>query len=372
MSLKRTSLYEACLEEGGKMVAFAGWEMPIQFSGLINEHQAVRSKAGLFDISHMGVIKLEGKNTKNALQQLIPTDIYRINNGEACYSLLLNENGGIIDDLLIYDIGLNSDNQEILFLVINAASTEKDIQWLKQHLIPQGIHISDEKNNGCLLALQGPEAGKLLSRYCQEAIEQMPRFSHKTINLKNLKPASTNSMFIARTGYTGEDGFEILLTSADAKILWKELISKGVTPCGLGSRDTLRLEAGMHLYGSDISSSTTPFEAGLGWTVHLEMPSTFIGRTALEKQASSGIKRKLIGIEMKDRSIPRKGYSVFIEEEKVGTITSGTWSPSLQKGIAMAYVPKEFAELGRALSIEVRGKKYLGNIVKRSFYQRNS
>ncbi len=371
MELKRTPLFELCLNANSRFVPFAGWEMPIQFSGLINEHQAVRNDVGLFDISHMGVVKLIGDNSKDALQRLVPSDLHRIGPGEACYTVLLNKAGGIIDDLIIYDLGTNSANKEVLLLVINAAESSNDIALLRKNLEPKDIEISDAKVGKVLLALQGPKAKQILEQYYDESLNNIPPFGHRQIQLKQRNKTKSTPIFIARTGYTGEDGFELLIPSEEGKQFWKELVSKGVKPCGLGARDTLRLEAGMQLYGNDMDSTTTPFEAGLGWLVHLEMLSPFIGRDVLEKQAKEGIKKRLIGIKLEGRAIARKGYQVFHKEKPIGHITSGTWSPTLGEAIALAYVPLEYSKLGNKLFIGIRGKKCAAKIVKKPFYRRD-
>jgi len=370
MELKRTPLFELCRKAQCRLTPFAGWEMPIQFSGLINEHRAVRTKAGLFDISHMGIVEIKGPNAKDALQALVPSDLNRIGPGEACYTVLLNKNGGIIDDLIVYDLGTNITNQQILLLVINAAEYSNDIAWLKENLDPVKIEISDAKNNGVLLALQGPKAQEILEQYCEKPLHGLPPFGHQTIQLKKTEQTDSTSIFIARTGYTGEDGFELLLPTQTGCQLWQELINQGITPCGLGARDTLRLEAGMHLYGNDMNSKTTPFEAGLGWLVHLEMPSSFIGRDILEKQAKEGINKRLINLKLEGRAIARKDYQVFYKDIAIGKITSGTWSPTLGYSIAMAYVPMEYSKLGSKLSIEIRGKYFSAEVVKKPFYRR--
>ena len=364
MELKRTPLYELFLKEAGKIVPFAGWEMPIQFSGLINEHQAVRQHAGIFDISHMGVLQLEGHNLKDALQKLVPTDLNRIGPQEACYTVLLNEEAGVIDDLIIYELGKNNQNEQRLLIVLNAACYSTDLEWLQKHLKKEGINISDAKNDGVLLAIQGPKAQEILESQCNESLNSLPPFGHRQIKIEN------EDIFIARTGYTGEDGFELLLPAETGKLFWQRLIQLGVTPCGLGARDTLRLEAGMHLYGNDMNATTTPFEAGLGWLVHLEMPHDFIGRRALEKQAEDGTRKKLVGIKVLDKGIARKGYPVLYNNETVGQVTSGTWSPTLKEPIALAYVPSEIAKINTQLEVEIRGKKHPAIIVKRPFYRK--
>ncbi len=371
MKLLQTPLYQECKELGGKMIPFANWEMPVSFAGLIEEHNAVRKKVGMFDISHMGVIKLKGKNVKIALQNLVPSDLFRIGPGEACYTLLLKENGGIQDDLIIYDQENLNTKEESIVLVINAARKESDIQWLKLNLSKYEITISEYMPGGALIALQGPESINTLENILKEPLNDLPRFGHRTITSNSNLINSRAPIFIARTGYTGEEGFEFLSSAETAKSIWKNLFASGVTPCGLGARDTLRLEAAMHLYGNDINLETTPFEAGLGWLVHLEMPNDFIGRKALEKQADEGTRKKLVGIKVQDKGIARKGYPVLYNNETVGIITSGTWSPTLQEPIALAYVPDEISKVNTQIEIEIRGKKHPAIIVKRPFYRKS-
>ena len=370
MKLLQTPLYQECKELGGKMVPFANWEMPVSFSGLIEEHNAVRKNVGMFDISHMGVVQLKGRNIKSALQKLVPSDVFRIGPGEACYTVFLKENGGIQDDLIIYDQGVLDTNEESIVLVINAARKESDIEWLSSNLSKKEIKISEFMPEGALIAIQGPESISTLEKILEEPLSNLPRFGHRTITSNPNLINSQESIFIARTGYTGEEGFEFLSSPETAKSIWKSLIASGVTPCGLGARDTLRLEASMHLYGNDINLDTTPFEAGLGWLVHLEMPNDFIGRKALEKQAEVGTQKKLVGIQVLDKGIARKGYPVLYNSETVGIVTSGTWSPTLKKPIALAYVPSEIAKVNTQIEVEIRGKKHPAKIVKRPFYRK--
>jgi aminomethyltransferase len=345
------------------MVPFAGWEMAVQFAGLVAEHNAVRSRCGVFDISHMGVLTLRGDGAKDALQGLVPTDLFRIGPGEACYTVLLNEAGGIRDDLIVYDRGRIADTDELL-LVINAACAEADTAWIRSQLEPQGIAVDDRKGDGVLLALQGPEAQATLEKLSSTDLSGLPRFGHRELDLAG---APT---FVARTGYTGEDGFELLLAREPGIALWEQLLAAGVTPCGLGARDTLRLEAAMHLYGHEMDAATTPLEAGLGWLVHLEMPKPFIGREVLEQQTAAGVQRRLVGLKLQGRAIARHGYPVLIDGEPVGEVTSGTWSPTLEEAIALAYVPATAAKLGTELAVEIRGKAEPARVVKRPFYRR--
>ena len=371
MTLRQTPLYQECKKLRGKMVPFENWEMPVSFSGLIEEHNAVRNNVGIFDISHMGVLQLKGQNLKSAVQNLVPSDLFRIGAGEACYTVFLKENGGIQDDLIIYDLGIVDKTEESLIMVINAARKESDIQWLNFNLSKHDISTREYMPGGALIALQGPESIHVLENALEEPLSNLPRFGHKIISPKTALLNSQQSIFIARTGYTGEEGFEFLTDSATAKLIWNKLIKSGVIPCGLGARDTLRLEAAMHLYGNDINLNTTPFEAGLGWLVHLEMPNNFIGRKTLEKQAEVGTTKKLVGIKVQDKGIARKGYSVIYQNEVVGRVTSGTWSPTLKEPIALAYVPSELAKVNTQVEIAIRGKKHPAIIVKRPFYRKS-
>jgi aminomethyltransferase len=367
--LLRTPLFEAARDAGGRMVPFAGWEMAVQYAGLLQEHQAVRQRCGLFDISHMGVLRLRGASAKDALQGLVPTDLFRIGPGEACYTVLLNAEGGIRDDLIVYDVGWQEQAQtHDLLVVINAACAAADTAWLRSQLEPQGVEISDAKGDGVLLALQGPEAAAQLEAISGTALTVLPRFGHRQLSLPGIGNA-----FVARTGYTGEDGFELLLTREAGLQFWNTCLERGVKPCGLGARDTLRLEAAMHLYGSDMDAGTSPLEASLGWLVHLEMPKPFVGREALERQEAEGVSRRLVGLKLEGRAIPRAGYSVHIadpqtgEQRQVGVVTSGGWSPSLERGIALAMVSTEASKLGMELSVTIRGKDARAVVSKRPF-----
>lgn len=366
MALLRTPLHDLCREGGGRMVPFAGWEMPVQFSGLIQEHKAVRERMGMFDISHMGVLRLEGPNPKDALQQLVPSDLHRIGPGEACYTVLLNESGGIRDDLIVYDCGALDEERGALVLVINAACADSDTTWIREQMEPAGLTVHDIKAGGVLLALQGPDAIPSLEELSGESLKGLPRFGHRMLTLEGLK----EPVFTARTGYTGEDGAELLMSAEDGRKLWQLLLERGVTPCGLGARDTLRLEAAMHLYGQDMTAETNPLEAGLGWLVHLEMPADFVGRQALEQAAAAGPSRRLVGLKLEGRAIARHDYPVLHAGEVVGTVTSGTWSPSLEEAIALAYVPAALAKVGTTVEVEIRGKAQPATVVKRPFYRR--
>ena len=370
-----TPLAELCKAAGGRMVPFEGWQMAVQYKGLVEEHRAVRERCGVFDISHMGVLTLQGDGVKSALQRLVPTDLDRIGPGEALYTVLLNEAGGIRDDLIIYDQGRPDGPAgpvDTLLVVINAACAAADTAWLRAQLETEDVQISDRKGQGVLLALQGPEAAALLEALVGESLAGLPRFGHRSLRLAGSASgaAAGAAVFVARTGYTGEDGFELLLERSAGQALWQQLLSSGVPPCGLGARDTLRLEAAMHLYGQDMDATTTPLEASLGWLVHLEMPADFIGRAALERQTAEGVSRRLVGLKLQGRAIARHGYPVLLGGAVVGEITSGTWSPTLGEAIALASVPAEAAKLGTELQVEIRGQPQPALVVKRPFYRR--
>ncbi|MEB3271118.1 MAG: glycine cleavage system aminomethyltransferase GcvT [Synechococcus sp.] len=373
--LQRTPLWEAVRAAGGRLVPFAGWEMPVQFAGLLQEHHAVRERCGVFDISHMGVLQLRGQAVKDALQQLVPSDLFRIGPEEACYTVLLNERGGIRDDLIVYDRGRrpgSGGEADELLLVINAACAEADTAWLRSQLESAGIQIRDHKGDGVLLALQGPAALAQLEALCGTSLAGLPRFGHRDLTLAGLSqgPAAAAPLFVGRTGYTGEDGFELLLDRRAGLALWPLLLERGVEPCGLGARDTLRLEAAMHLHGQDMDADTTPLEAGLGWLVHLEMPADFIGRAALEHQTATGVSRRLVGLKLQGRAIARHGYPVLHDGAVVGEVTSGSWSPTLAEAIALAYVPAALARPGTQLAVQIRGRAEPARVVKRPFYRR--
>ena len=362
LGLQRTPLYELAKAQTARFTSFSGWEMPVQFRGLKSEHQAVRSDVGMFDISHMGKFTFRGKGLIDAWQKLVPSDLSRLQPGEAMYTVLLDEQGGIIDDIIFY-LQDQQESEEQAVAIVNAGTTDKDKAWILNHLVDSAIVMEDLSRSRALIALQGMRAVAVLQSLVTEDISNMPPFSHRTVNI------GKNSAFIARTGYTGEDGFEIMLEPAAARELWQSFLAADVVPCGLGARDTLRLEAAMSLYGQDIDETTTPLEAGLSWVVHLKDKGDFIGRSVLEAQKASGVKRRLVGIEMSGRHIARHGYNVVIEGKVVGEITSGTLAPTLEKAIALAYVEREFSKVGQALEVEIRGKFYPATVVKKPFYR---
>ena len=355
MPLSRTPLYDSSVKAGGRMVPFSGWEMPVQFTSLMSEHKSVRESCGMFDISHMGSLRLIGENVKDKLQYLVPTDLEKLSVGKACYSVLMNDQGGIRDDLIIYDRG---DNEVVV--VINACCLDSDTEWIKSQLEPQGIEVIDYKNGGIFLAVQGKDAINILEKSLDIKFNLPTRFSHQVIDIFG------EEAFVARTGYTGEDGVEILIPIESGIKLWDRLLEDGVTPCGLGCRDTLRLEAGMHLYGSEMDTNTTPYEASLGWIVNSKKP--YIGRDVLDNQKKNGIDKKLVAITLTKRNIARHDYPIIDNDVVVGKITSGTWSPSLSIPIALAYVPIESSKIGSEVNVKIRGKLEIATVVKKPFY----
>ena len=369
MHLLKSPLYSKYVESNAKLVDFAGWEMPISFSGLIKEHESVRSSAGLFDISHMGVISIKGINPKDYIQKFFPTNLYSFSQCQGLYTVMLNEKGGIIDDLIIYDLGLQKDGMSEILLIVNASRYIVDFSWIKNNLNTNEISISNFKKDKVLLAIQGRNSFDLFEEWIESSISHIPNFGCEYKIFENISPQ--DKIFFSKTGYTGEQGLEILLSKQAAINLWDFLISKNIAPCGLGARDTLRLEAGMHLYGQDINEETSPYEAGLGWLVHLENNHEFFGRSFLEEQSRLGIQKKLVGLSIEGKAIARKGCKVFKGEDNIGTITSGSWSPTKQQAIAFAYINTSHAFLNNEVQILIRGKKFKGFITKRAFYKKN-
>ena len=358
-SLKRTPLFD--LMGDVRAIGFSGWEMPVQFSSITQEHQAVRNAVGMFDISHMGAFTLTG-NVLDQLQKLVPSDLSRLKPGQAQYTVLLNPNGGIIDDLIFYYQG-GEGNEQRWVTIVNAATCENDKNWMLQHLDLTQLQFEDLSPNKVLIAVQGPQAAVTVQDLLKQPLDGLKAFEHCDGKFQD-KP-----IFIARTGYTGEDGFELLTDPETGRSLWTALLEAGVTPCGLGARDTLRLEAAMCLYGQDMNDQITPLEAGLGWLVHLDTKGDFIGRSVLEQQKANGVPKRLVGLQLEGRNIARHDYPVLNGDTPIGIVTSGTLSPTLAKPIALAYVPPEFGKIGQTLTVEIRGKQYPAIVVKKPFYK---
>lgn len=359
--LKRTALYETHLAAGGRMVPFAGWEMPVQYAGLREEHMAVRAHAGLFDVSHMGEIWIEGPQALEAVQRVITNDAARLSIGQGLYTPMCTSEGGIIDDVIVFRTG-----ERAYLAVVNAAMRAKDLAWMQEHA--GGAAVRDASDETALLALQGPRAEAVLSAAADADLLRLPPF-HLRENVR-LGGVSTT---ITRTGYTGEDGFEIACPWDDAPTVWAALLGAGepfsVQPAGLGARDTLRLEAGLMLSGQDIDETTSPLEAPLGWTVKLDK-GAFLGREALLRQRTEGVTRRLVGFEPVGQAIPRRHYAICGDGRRLGEVTSGTFAPFLRRALGMGYVPVAHAAVGADLGVEVRGKMVPARVVRLPFYRR--
>jgi len=360
---RRTPLFEAHKRHGGKLVEFAGWELPVQYSGVIDEHKAVREAAGLFDVSHMGEVWILGEGALDAVNELVTNDIHKIVDGQAMYCGLLNERGGFVDDLIVYRFSPTK-----ILICVNASNADKDYAWMRDHA-RKGVQVVDESAEWAQLALQGPKAMAILQKLTKHDLSSIKFFHFAEIEVAGRK------VIAARTGYTGEDGFEIFVKPADAEHLWEEILAagkpEGIKPAGLGARDSLRTEAKLALYGNDIDDDHTPLEAGLGWIVKWDK-GHFIGKDALEKQKAEGVKRKLVGFTLTERGIPRHGYPVLKDGKAVGEVTSGTQSPTLNLPIGLAYVPAELAAEGSTFDVEIRGKPVAAKVIKTPFYKRQA
>jgi aminomethyltransferase len=355
------------------MVDFAGWEMPVQYGGILEEHKAVREDCGIFDISHMGEFLIRGREAASSLDSLLTNSVTELEEGQAQYSLLLNEHGGIIDDLIVYRTGA----QEFL-LIVNAAKIDEDFPWLRDHIAnnTDGVALLNLSDAYAALAVQGPRAPEVFAKVFSFPWEQrrnrIAQFGNELATGENTDSAGAVRSFVATTGYTGEAGFEVLIPADKARRFWDSLVASGARPCGLGARDTLRLEMCYPLNGSDLSSSHTPLEAGLGAFVNFEKEH-FAGRDALIRQKDEGIPRKLAAIRVQEKSPPiRAHYAIRVNGEKVGETTSGALSPTLGCGIALGYLPFSLANIGQDLEIEVRGRLYRACVVKKPFYKPTS
>ena len=359
--LKTTPLHGIARSLGGKLVPFAGWEMPVQFSSVIEEHLAVRTRAGIFDVSHMGEIEVEGKDALALVQRLTCNDASRLEDGQAQYSGLLNEAGGFVDDILVYRRAADR-----YLLVINAGNTDKDVAWVKTHTSGD-VEVRDASRGYAQIALQGPRAQEILQGLVTIDLRSIRTYRFAEADVRGARS------IVSRTGYTGEDGFEIYGPAGAAEDLFKALLDAGrphgIVPCGLGARDTLRLEARMPLYGNDLDDTTTPLEAGLGGIAR-PAKGEFIGRAALERQKKEGVKRLLAGFEMVDRGIARHDYPVRHEGQAIGRVTSGTFAPFLKKNIGLAYVPPAHAAIGARFSVVIRERDAAAVVVATPFYRR--
>ncbi len=342
-----------------KFTEFGGWELPLQFQGIVAEHQAVRSHCGVFDVSHMGKLYVRGEGALAFLENLVPSALADLPENSGRYTVLLHDTGGIVDDLIVYRLP-----DRTWLLIVNGATRTKDIAWLQQHR-PPNVDVEDATTANVLLAVQGPQAIALVQTLTEGCLASLPRFGCREYRIAGLP------VWAARTGYTGEDGLEILLRAEDSPQLWLELVAAGATPCGLGSRDTLRLEAGLPLYGQDLDETTSPLVAGLGWLVHWERKGEFIGRVALETERRQGILRKRVALRGEGKTIARPHYPIQNETETIGEITSGTLSPTLGLPIAFGYVPPAYANVGQTLTVPVRDRRGVFTVVRPPFVATN-
>lgn len=361
--LLRTPLFAEHQSLSAKIVEFGGWQMPLSYSSILKEHQAVRSQAGLFDVSHMGEIFVEGEDALSFLQFLTCNDVGRLKPGKCQYNLLLNEQAGVVDDLLIYQL-----EEKNFLLCVNAANIEKDFQWLQSHQQGHKVAIENRSEQYGLLALQGPLSETILQPLTDALLGHLPGFHCIKTKIVGIP------VLVSRTGYTGEDGFEIFASSSDLVPLWGGLLEAGgsqLLPCGLGCRDTLRLEMAYPLYGHELTETISPLEANLGWVVDLKKPH-FLGRARLVAQQEQGLSKKRVGFVVQGKGIARADYPLIARGEKVGWVSSGTYSPSLDKAIGCGYLPPSLSEIGSEVEVEIRDKRVQAKIVKTPFYSKKS
>lgn len=361
---KKTSLYNAHEKHGGKIIDFAGWALPVQYEGITAEHEAVRNSAGLFDVSHMGEVEVRGNQATNFVQNLVTNDVSVMNENQVIYAMMCYPDGGVVDDLLIY-----KHTNDYYLLVINASNVDKDFQWMKDNIGNYDVKLKNISEDVSEIALQGPRAEEILQELTETNLADIAFFYFK----KDVKISGKNCL-ISRTGYTGEDGFEIYMNHEDAEYLWDKILEtgkdKGAKPTGLGSRDTLRFEANLPLYGNELSPEITPLEAGFGMFVKLNKPN-FIGKEALEKQKAEGLKRKIVGFELEAPGIARHGYEVLSNGKTIGFVTTGYNSPTLKKSIGLAMVDIEYSEPGTPIEIQIRKNTVRAKVVSRKFYTKN-
>ncbi len=357
--LVRTCLYDRHVKLGAKMEPFGGFDMPIQYSTITEEHNAVRHAVGVFDVSHMGEVRIKGPEAFKYVMHIFVGDVTDAPDGQIFYGMMCYENGGTVDDLLVYKV---NDNE--YFLVINAANIDKDVAWIKGNAEGYDVTITDESPYYGEVAVQGPKAEETLERIMGLDLKSIAFYNFKTFHIEG------EDVIISRTGYTGEDGFEVYGSHEFIQRLWDKLMEAGVTPCGLGCRDTLRFEVGLPLYGDELSADITPIEASLSMFVKLDKEE-FIGKEALAAQKANGVKRRIVGIELEGNAIPRHGYPVEVNGEVVGEVTTGYRSISTGKSVAMAMVNKPYDKLGTEVEIRIRKKTFPGKVVKKRFYDKN-
>lgn len=356
-TLRRSPLFDLHEQLGGRIVPFAGWEMPVQYKGIVDEHRAVRERAGVFDVSHMGRLFVVGTDAERLLRRAVTYDVTKIAEGRGHYALLCNDAGGIVDDPYIYRL----DEQRFLF-VGNASNAGRDTERLQSFVEPgMDVELLDRQEQTIMLAVQGPAASGHMARIIGPEVAAIEKRACTEL------PYLQYKLFVSRTGYTGEDGFEIVTSIEAGRAIWRQLMAADVEPCGLGARDTLRLEAALPLWGHDIDETTNPYEAGLGWVVSLDDGAEFAGREALARIKARGVERKLMCVQATDRGVIRDGYAIVHDGERIGTIASGSHSPTLGTSIAMAYLPKAIAVYGKELQIDVRGRMLAAIVVRRPF-----
>ncbi len=361
---KQTFLHDKHITLGARMVDFAGWDMPVQYSSIIEEHKTVRENVGLFDVSHMGEIIVQGEDALPFLNKLVPQDLKKLVDLKAIYCQLTNKKGGIIDDLIIYKLG-----KDKYLIIANASRIDEDLNWMVRNKLGFNVDIINESHNYSLLAVQGPKACSLIQKL---GIDELPHFfTIKRGTLFNI------NLWISRTGYTGEDGVEILVRNEFSEYLWDKLLESGkeycIKPIGLGARDTLRLEAALHLYGNDLDENTTPVEAGLAWSVPQNKQEDYNGKKYILDQLEHGVQKKLIGLRMLDKNIARHGYEVYYNNKKIGIITSGGISPIRGDNIALAYIKNlDNLTVGSTIQVKIREKLHNAEIVKRPFVKKNN
>ncbi len=361
---KQTFLHDKHIALGARMVDFAGWDMPVQYSSIIEEHKTVRESVGLFDVSHMGEMIVYGEDALPFLNKLVPQDLKKLVDLKAVYCQLTNKNGGIIDDLIIYKL---EDNKYLI--IANASRIDEDLNWMVRNKLGFNVEIVNESHNYSLLAVQGPKACDLIKSLGLDDLP--PFFTIKRATLFNI------NLWVSRTGYTGEDGVEILVKNEFSEYLWDKLLEAGkpfgIKPIGLGARDTLRLEAALHLYGNDLDENTTPVEAGLAWSVAKDKTEDFNGKKKIMEQINNGVEKKLVGLKMRDKNIARHGYDVCYNGEKIGVITSGGISPVRGDNIALAYIKNlDNLAVGSTIQVMIREKLHNAEIVKRPFVKKNN
>ncbi len=355
---KKTPLYEIHQNLGARIVNFSGWLMPVQYESIIKEHEAVRSNAGVFDISHMGEFLLNGKDVIPFLQYIMINDLNLLEESKGQYSCMCYENGTVVDDLFYYE-----ERFDLFRIIVNAVNIEKDFQWLNDHVKEKDVKIQNISSKRSRLAFQGPKSDDLLQPLVDVDLSEIKRFYFKHCKLETIP------IFLARTGYTGESGFEISFDKVKSVKIWNTLLNTGASPAGLGARETLRLEASYSLYGHEISNKITPVEAGLNWLVKPKEGIDYIGKKTLLKQKSEGTERILVGLNLLDRGVIRQNYKIFKNSIEIGYVTSGGYSPTLKKTIGLGLVKTQFREVGTEIEIEIRGKFEKGIIVSTPFYR---